>query len=310
MSTVLDAGAVQVVPNSGWDDRVHLFQLGRLVTSFAVVSQRYVVLIDTLVNPATSKVVLATIAPLLHGRQLLVINTHADWDHCWGNQVFGGLNAPQPAPIIGHRLCRERLLSADARAELAQMQQDTPQSFADVHLVPPTICFDHGLTIDGGDLTFELIATPGHQPDHLSIWIPELATIFAGDAAELPLPYVAHWHALPQLRSSLGRLQELNASTAFYCHARTTHSPDLLRANSEYFDELEHHCVVALIGGRVPSQIDAVADPEQLIGYPLSAVPGSDQLDADERASYHATHQTAIRAMLTWLRYDDEKDDE
>lgn len=42
-------------------------------------------------------------------RQLLAVNTHADWDHAWGNQVFAGLGAPQQVPILASRRCAARL---------------------------------------------------------------------------------------------------------------------------------------------------------------------------------------------------------
>ena len=43
-----------------------------------------------------------------------------------------------------------------------------------VRLTPPTITFEDRLWIDGGDLALELFSTPGHQPDHISVWIPQI----------------------------------------------------------------------------------------------------------------------------------------
>ncbi|MEZ4672964.1 MAG: MBL fold metallo-hydrolase [Caldilineaceae bacterium] len=178
-----------LVPNQGWDERILVCRNDEMVDTFIVVTQRYVILVDTVINPATARQMLDYAQPhLINQRQLLVINTHADYDHAWGNQIFVGPDTNQPAPIIGTRRCAELLRSADGAAHLQEMQQKEPAIFGDVILTPPTILFDEQLTIDGGDLTIELFATPGHTVDHLAIYMPEISTLLAADAAELPFP--------------------------------------------------------------------------------------------------------------------------
>ena len=93
---------------------------GTLVDTFIVVSERYVVLIDTLINRRTAEALLEIARPHLAGRQLLAVNTHADWDHAWGNHVFAGPSALLPAPIIASRRCAERLRSEAAQRKLAE----------------------------------------------------------------------------------------------------------------------------------------------------------------------------------------------
>src|SRR5690242_14958747 len=78
---------VRLVPNAGWEPRILVCRCGPLVDAFIVVTARYVVLVDTLINPRTARMQLALAREHLRaGRALLVVNTHADWDHCWGNQ--------------------------------------------------------------------------------------------------------------------------------------------------------------------------------------------------------------------------------
>ena len=76
------------------------------------------------------------------------------------------------------------------------MQEREPGRFDGLRLTAPTITFDERLQIDGGDLTLQLFATPGHQPDHCSIFIPEIGMLLAGDAAELPFPFAESAAAL------------------------------------------------------------------------------------------------------------------
>lgn len=291
------------MPNEGWDERIRVFQYERLVTTFAVVSQRYVVLLDPLFNPTLATVMLDAVRDELRiGRQLLVINTHADWDHAWGNIIFSGPDATNPAPVIAHKLCRERLLSDEARAKLDQKRAEDPQLFAETRLVPPTLTFAGSLTIDGGDLSFELLPTPGHTPDHIAVFIPEIQTIFAGDAAELPFPFVGGPDDIPQMRASLKRLLALEPTTVLYCHAPGIHSPEVIQANLAYFDEVEQRVVTALEADRIPVQIDETTDVEALIDYPFDDIPNVAELDDKERSFYRSGHDQAIRSMLAHLQ--------
>jgi len=281
------------------DERVWAFRYKTTVTAFAVVSARYVVLIDTLVNAATAQAMVDALHEPLQTRQLLVINTHADWDHCWGNMVFAGPHATHPAPIIAHRLCHERMGSDKARAKLAGMQAQEAETFDAVELVPPTIIFNGSLTIDGGDMTFEFIHTPGHTADHVSIYVPELRMLFPGDAAEAPFPLVPDAAGLPQLRASLERQHALHAKTVLYCHADST-GPDVIEQNMGYFDEMERRmrAVPAYGNTRKPDHIDL----EELVGFRFDDVPGVDQLNDKDRAFYGPAHQAALRAMIEWVQ--------
>jgi glyoxylase-like metal-dependent hydrolase (beta-lactamase superfamily II) len=287
-----------LVPNGGWDERILVCRCGTLVDVFVIVTTRYVVLVDTLLGPDTAGALFAFAAPYLVGRQLLVVNTHADWDHAWGNQVFVGPTAAYHAPVIATRLCAERLRSDEAHARLVQMRADEPGRFDATELVAPTILFEDRLVINGGDLTLELFATPGHQPDHCSIWIPAIEMLLAGDAAEAPFPFALSAAALPQMRASLAQMAALNPQHVLYCHAPVTAGPALLHANNAYFAELEEHCRAALAAGASASPA-ADADVEALIGLPFEqALP----MPTDQPDFYRPGHLAHIRMMLVWCQ--------
>src|SRR5690348_9033793 len=76
-----------------------------VVRAALLLGRRRSLVIDTLLCPEDMAPLLAIVAR--HGRPVVVVNTHSDWDHCWGNAAFPG------APIVGHRLCRERILQPD-----------------------------------------------------------------------------------------------------------------------------------------------------------------------------------------------------
>jgi glyoxylase-like metal-dependent hydrolase (beta-lactamase superfamily II) len=291
---------VELLPNGGWDERILVCRCGPLVNTFIVVTERYLVFVDTLFSGATAGALLAIAEPWRAGRQPLAVNSHADWDHAWGNHMFVGPEAPAQAPIIATRRCAERLRSPEAAARLVAMRAEQPGRFDDVRLTPPTILFDERLALDGGDLTLELFATPGHQPDHISIFIPELGALLAGDAAELPFPFLESAAALPELRASIARMAALEPRTALYCHAPVSAGPELLRQNGAYYDLVEGRCRKALARG-VPAQPPADADLEALVEFPFAeAVPAGHDPDA-LAGSYRSGHQATLRAMLEHL---------
>lgn len=258
----------------GLDPRIRRFRCGDEVDTFVVVTERWLVIVDTHSTPALALRLAAQCVGPADASRLLVVNTHADYDHAWGNQVFSGPGASYPAPVIGHVLCAERLVGDDARVSLAKMRKREPGRFDELVLTPPTLRVgDGGLTIDGCDLTLSLIHTPGHTEDHFSIWIPEVRTVIAGDAAEHPFPHVDRPDGIDEARASLVRLQELDPTYVLPCHGDTT-EPEILERNIAYLDAI-------------------VADPE----LPLAAaariagvlVDGLDPI-------YHAFHADALTA--------------
>lgn len=64
-------------------------------------------------------------------------------------------------------------------ANTATAAQLNPGNYAAPIL--PTILFDKEYSFELGDLTFDIIHTPGETYDHLSVWIPQLKAVFVGD---------------------------------------------------------------------------------------------------------------------------------
>lgn len=291
-----DSPRIERVPNGGWDERIIVCRYGRLVDVCIVVSERYVVIVDTVINPQTAAGVLEIAREYLDSRQLLVVNTHADFDHCWGNQIFAGV-----VPIIAHRRCAEQFRSPEAAPYLAQMQASEPELYAEVRLTPPTLLFEDELAIDGGDLTLRLFPTFGHAPDHISLHIPEISTLWVADAAEIPFPFARSLEGLPALRQSLARLAAIPADVALYCHAPTTIGPALLRHNIAYFDTLERRCWAALARG-APSKPAEDVDVVALTGCTFDdALPAEINSPAIHEFYRTEGHVSQLRMMLEWL---------
>jgi glyoxylase-like metal-dependent hydrolase (beta-lactamase superfamily II) len=282
------------------DPRIRIFRAGQEVDCFALITQRYIILVDTMATPELALAMVQTMQPLLNNRQLLVINTHADYDHCWGNSVFTSPGGLFPAPIIGHERMLQRLRSQQTATYLGEQQQAN-QRFASVRLVEPTITFTNSMRIDGGDLTLELLPTPGHTEDHISIWLPQLRVLLAGDAAEYPIPYVEDAASLPTLRASLARLIDLNAGQVLPCHGGTI-SPDILAQNLAYFSTLEQQIHHIITTGQVPAHWREDENLPTLLDLPYEqVVPAREDFSAEMLAFYRQCHLKAVRAMLELL---------
>jgi len=285
------------LPNPGWDSRILAFQVERLVTIYGVVTTNSVVLIDTLFSPSALTTVLDALrARGEPDRQLIVVNTHAHWDHAWGNSAFVGPDTRWPAPIIGHRRGPDLLLGNDARAELSRKQTEDASTFAGVRLQPATILIEHETVLDGGDLHLVLLPTPGHEPDHLAVFIPELRTLFTGDAAEWPLPFVSSPAALPSFRASLRRMLALDPVLVLYAHAPGKIDTAVLRANQMYFDDLEQR-----VRASRSFDLRRDLDPAVVLNYPFDTVVGAEALDSEETTFYLEAHRGAIRAMIDYV---------
>lgn len=290
----------KLVANQGWDERLHVFRAGQEVDTTALITQRFLVLIDTMGTPELATEIMQSLQRVRQGRHLIVINTHADWDHCWGNSIFADIEHRFAAPIIGHAKTRARLQSQEARDTLARKQAEDPR-FNTVKLTPPTVIFSDTLCLDGGDLTLELVPTPGHTEDHVAVWIPKIRLLLAGDAAECPFPLVHHAHDLPILRASLEKMMALRPEMVIPCHGGTT-DPDLPQRNLAYFDEVARHCHAAIDSGSLPPDWTQDANLPDAVGFPYADALRFTGADPEKTPEfYRSFHQDAVRVTLESL---------
>jgi glyoxylase-like metal-dependent hydrolase (beta-lactamase superfamily II) len=137
---------------------------------------------DTLSHPRD----MARWLPLVGSRDLVVVYSHADWDHIWGT---AGLPLGRAAVVTGHRECQARF-TADVPHTLRERQQAEPGAWDDVVLIAPDTVFDLDMTVELGSMTLELHHLPGHTIDTIVGFVPEQGLLLMGDAAETPFPVV------------------------------------------------------------------------------------------------------------------------
>ncbi|MGO7537337.1 MBL fold metallo-hydrolase [Rhizobium ruizarguesonis] len=270
------------------DDRIVIVRAGDEVDSVFVRTEKFNVLIDTLGTPELCLTALDLLEEQMNARPLIVINSHMDWDHFWGNAAIAGR-----APIIAHAAALDRLRDPSAR-EVLRDKASQDSRFRNVDLIGPDITFSGSMTLNGGDLTLDLIHTPGHTPDHVAVWIPELRICLAVDAVEYPIPEVWGKNAgdLRSIRSSLERIRDLDARLVIPAHGRT-HSPSAVDGNLAYFQALADR-----VGSLSESQL---ADPQLSGSSGLRLedfVPIPDGMPSDVEAFYRNCHETNLGATV------------
>lgn len=281
------SSGIELATYPGLDERISVLRLGDIVDAVFVRTTRFNVLIDTLDTPQSCQAAL-DLAMDTADRPLIVVNSHMDWDHFWGNAAIAGR-----AAIVAHVKALERFRDAGVRDVLRRKTSEDAR-FGSVELCAPTVTFNDRMRLEGGDLTLDLIHTPGHTPDHVAVWIPEVRTCLAVDAVESPIPKV--WSDDPEeLRSliaSLHLIEGLKAEHVVLAHGQTD-SPSIVRRNLRYF---------AMLARRVEQfdrslLLDSESDlPEGLRLFDI--VEDVPSLSAEAQRFYEQFHRANLQATI------------
>lgn len=124
-------------------------------------------------------------------RPSVVVNTHFNGDHCWGNELVAD------ASIVSHAMCRDQMVNGPTPEFLAGIldadsggdptveylqQAFAPFDFAGITLTPPTDTFDVEHTVDvcGRDVVLRHYG-PAHTLGDCVAWVPDERVLFTGD---------------------------------------------------------------------------------------------------------------------------------
>lgn len=120
----------------------------------------------------------------------MVLNTHAHFDHFFGNAVF------RPAEIWAHARCAETI-AMDGEAQRAAMiasarrqrQDDLVAELSEVDIDPPDRTFTTSATLDiGGRTGYLRHLGRGHTDNDVLLEVADAGVIFAGDLVEEGAP--------------------------------------------------------------------------------------------------------------------------
>ena len=196
-----------------------------------VLGQERAVVWDSLSHPRD----MTPYLPLIQNREVIVVYSHADWDHIWGT---AGLTY-SPVTIISHEYCAQRF-KTDVPEMLAKMQKAEPGKWDDVQLVPPNVMIDQRCMIDLGGLTLELHHLPGHTDDCLIALLPEQGIALMGDTIETPFPVVPVTSDLSAWIEQLNRWeQDTRLTKVVPCHGPMG-GRELISQTIDYLERLRN----------------------------------------------------------------------
>lgn len=147
-------------------------------------------LVDTLFDLASTREMLSAMRTVTEGRPIkTLVNTHANGDHCWGNELL------PDSEIISTRRCKEEmlqllpqtvagLLKAKGLGEAGDYLRYlySQYRFDDITLRAPTRVFDKELALRIGNREIHLIEVgPAHTAGDMLVYIPDAKVVFAGD---------------------------------------------------------------------------------------------------------------------------------
>ncbi|MGD8150564.1 MBL fold metallo-hydrolase [Ornithinimicrobium sp. Y1694] len=150
-----------------------------------VVGQERALVIDTRSYHQHGMELLAAVRELTE-LELVVVNTHAHYDHCFGNSAF------RDSQIYGHVGAADELTRTGdtQRSQVVEHLRRTqrPEMAAEVEsteLVLPFYLIEEDTEIDlGGRSVHLLFGGKGHTDHDLAVAVPDAGVVFAGDLVE------------------------------------------------------------------------------------------------------------------------------
>lgn len=188
-----------------------------VVNAGFVVGQTTTLLIDTGMNTRAAQTILGYAQAICPQNRIVALNSEPHFDHIGGN----GYLQQQGIDLYGHPDIRRS--EAEFAGEIAEYndhirhpvrrQQDESRAFfAETSLANPHLPVTDGLILDLGSLEAQIIYTPGHTAQNLSLFVPKDKVLFCGDC--LVGDYVPNLEAgnpalWQQWLESLAKIEEL-----------------------------------------------------------------------------------------------------
>jgi glyoxylase-like metal-dependent hydrolase (beta-lactamase superfamily II) len=142
--------------------------------------------VDTRSSPRQADQILADLRELGSRPVRWVINTHAHFDHCFGNQRFGS-GSDRTAPIYGHARVPAHLDACERPllAEWIARGEEPAEEWREVVITPPTELVGDRHALDLGDRAVDLLHLGrGHTDNDLLLHIPDAQAWLLGDLIE------------------------------------------------------------------------------------------------------------------------------
>ena len=202
-----------------------------LTNAGIIIGDEGVMIIDSLRMPSFARdlkddVKLITDKPIKY-----VLDTHAHWDHSWGNEEF------PDATIIGHKNCYLEMTDPDWNSEWRSKitsSNDPWSSEANlVNITPPNLTFDTSMSIYIGGRELEIMHLgKAHTSGDIFIHVPSEKLVFTGDVIQKErVPYLGDSYPHDWLDTD-DRVSELPINRFVSGHGDIGNHDDLMEARA------------------------------------------------------------------------------
>jgi glyoxylase-like metal-dependent hydrolase (beta-lactamase superfamily II) len=141
---------------------------------------------------------------LIGKKNLKVLNTHCHWDHVGSNHEFDEIYIHEMEKLTISRPINITILSSSPK-DVVKRYEKYNFSLPPASSVKPLKGEEK---IDLGDITLEVIHTPGHSPGSICL-LSDRSELFTGDTAHYGSPYLPKKKMFPQVLANLSKLIKL-----------------------------------------------------------------------------------------------------
>jgi glyoxylase-like metal-dependent hydrolase (beta-lactamase superfamily II) len=154
-----------------------------------VAGERGLLVVDTHASEVEARRVLEDVRRLGLGEVVNVVNTHAHFDHCFGNTVFA--EEYDGVELVAHEQMAAVLpdqaadLQEEARRDAESGEDPRVRDIAEARILVPGRTFSSAGVVDLGDRHVELAYLGrGHTAGDAVVRVPDADVVFAGDLVE------------------------------------------------------------------------------------------------------------------------------
>ena len=249
-----------MVPNGSWGES----------NAGLIVGGGGSLLVDTLWDVNYTRAMLDAMRSLTDAAPLqYVVNTHADGDHFWGNELVkhAEIITSQPAREemrrldpksmvqlgrVAKALSRIKVLGADKAGHWLQNLL-APYDFKSVTATPATCTFTGNLTLNVGGRQVQLIQVgPAHTQGDLMVFVPDAKTLFSGDILFIISTPVMWAGPVENWLAALDRILDMDVETIVPGHGPITDKNGVRQVKAYW------QYVAAQVGQRYSARISAV----------------------------------------------------
>lgn len=237
-------------PNGSWQE----------TNTGLIVGDGESLLVDTLLDLPHTRTMLKLMRPLTDSCPVrFLVNTHADGDHCWGNQLV------ENSEIISSEACYEEMheLSPKAFMSLSTLglflrcvgrlpglsryrrigawwqEMLAPYDAAPVRLTLPTRRFTGELTLRVGGREVKLLEVgPMHTRGDILVYVPDAKLLYAGDTLFVQVTPVLWAGPLEHWVAALDKILQMDVESIVPGHGPITNK-DGVRQLKDYFTLLD-----------------------------------------------------------------------